>query len=93
MVEISEEKKVLFKDTAEKAVGPKEEPKDEPKENEEEKKVLTPEQQLRYLMATVQILIKNNNALVEQLKKADEDLDYLYNKVGHTRPEKKEEEK
>lgn len=81
MVEIQEEKKVHFEDA-----GPKN------TDTKEEEKVLTPEQQLRYLMATIQILIKNNNALVEQLKTADEDLDHLYKKVGHVRPEKKKDD-
>jgi len=52
----------------------------------------TPQQQLQYLMATAQILIKNSNAVVEKMNKIDSDLDYLFNKVGHTRPEKEEKE-
>ena len=50
----------------------------------------TPVQQLQYLMATANILIKNSNAVVEKMNKIDSDLDYLFNKVGHTRPEKEE---
>lgn len=90
MVEISEEKKVHFEEPPGKEAGPKDVQNEDSNEQE---KVLTPEQQLRFLMATVQILIKNNNALVEQLKAANDDLDHLYSKVGHTRPEKKEEDK
>lgn len=50
----------------------------------------TPQQQLQYLLATAKILIKNSNAVVEKMNKIDSDLDYLFNKVGHTRPEKEE---
>ena len=50
----------------------------------------TPAQQLQYLLATANILIKNSNAVVEKMNKIDSDLDYLFNKVGHVRPEKEE---
>lgn len=50
----------------------------------------TPAQQLQYLLATANILIKNSNAVIEKMNKIDSDLDYLFSKVGHTRPEKEE---
>ena len=59
-------------------------------EGSEPKKPATPAQQLQYLLATANILIKNSNAIIEKMNKIDSDLDYLFNKVGHVRPEKEE---
>lgn len=64
-------------------------PKDAPKEDA---KVVSPLDQLRYLMSTTTILIKNSNIVVEKLNKIDKDLDYLFNKVGHVRPKEEEKE-
>lgn len=66
------------------------------KESSDEKpnevKTLTPEEQLKFLMATAQILIKNSNVLVEKVTKLEEELSYLYTKVGHVKPVKPVEE-
>lgn len=68
--------------------------KDESKEpnKDQETKVVTPMDQLKYLMSTATILIKNSNFVVEKLNKIDKDLDHLYNKVGHTRPTENKKE-
>lgn len=51
-------------------------------EGGEEKKTLTSEEALKYLMATTKILIGNSNAIVEQLQQLRKEVDAINEKLG-----------